>query len=640
LWMLAAHLCAAVIAVSVLNVIGSCAARCGVRALASKRAVCLVFGFVLLSIALSNYAKASLAFYGWMLYAYAIPLALAISTATASVLWPLLDEHREQAAKHRWLVRSVVIAVFFLFGFAALRVPTLVGAADWNNIVQYSFDVVFWMVVAVAIYLLRPSTKRYTIYAITAATALAVSAYAGVEYSALYWASSLGETPAEIQSAVLNFSGINTSFGLVYSTLHPEPAVRCGEFCRILRQCTNMKDTIAKRDLDLVDDLKAANGPRPNIFLIVVDSMRPDYLGAYNPKVDFTPNLDAFARESVVRHHAFTSYAGTSLSEASIFAGALLLHSHYPKPFNRENNMRRLAQTDGYQLLVSDDPIVRQIMDPQDVKLDRGKAWNEVELGETYRQLTPYLDQQAVDKRPIFFYTQPQNVHQGTSNRQVEMTREDWQYRPGFDKVTTYRVHEVDNIFGKIVADLKARGIYDNSIIVLTADHGDGLPYSVCHGHNIEICPEVLRVPLIIHLPPSMRSQVVFDDSQVATPSDILPTLYYLLGHRPIEHELIFGRPLFVDTTQELESYRRKDLFFVSDARPAYGILLDDAHYMYLTYDSTAQSFFYDLTVDRDGRHDIVSTEITERSNRRLIEYLFAIGDYYGYRPTGGREGF
>ncbi len=96
----------------------------------------------------------------------------------------------------------------------------------------------------------------------------------------------------------------------------------------------------------------------------MIDSLRQDYVGAYNSKVDFTPNLDAFASDSVVIHNVYTQYAGTSLSEPAIWAGAMLLHAHYLQPFTRVNSLEKLATADGYQMVVSDDEILRQLLSP------------------------------------------------------------------------------------------------------------------------------------------------------------------------------------------------------------------------------------------------------------------------------------
>src|SRR4029077_2830824 len=135
----------------------------------------------------------------------------------------------------------------------------------------------------------------------------------------------------------------------------------CGDLCRILRQYTNVRDTHISQGVKLVDDMIPAQGERPNVFIFVIDSMRADYLGAYNPQVDYTPNLDALARDSVVFHRMYTQYAGTSISEPAIWAGAELLHPHFPKPFDDVNSLRTLARTDGYELVVSYDTVLKQL---------------------------------------------------------------------------------------------------------------------------------------------------------------------------------------------------------------------------------------------------------------------------------------
>ena len=115
--------------------------------------------------------------------------------------------------------------------------------------------------------------------------------------------------------------------------------------------------------------------------------MRPDYLGAYNPRVNYTPNLDAFARDSIVLHNAYSQYAGTSLSEPALWAGAMMLHAHYLQPFSKVNGLEQMLRTDNYQMVVSMDEVVKEILSPDDrsrTKLDMDKKlWNQLEIGST-----------------------------------------------------------------------------------------------------------------------------------------------------------------------------------------------------------------------------------------------------------------
>ena len=76
---------------------------------------------------------------------------------------------------------------------------------------------------------------------------------------------------------------------------------------------------------------------------------------------------------------------------------------------------------------------------------------------------------------------------------------------PGFHGPYAARVRQIDACFGELVDTLKRLHLYDNSIIVLTSDHGDSLGEGQRWGHGFTAFPEVLRIPLIIHLPPALR---------------------------------------------------------------------------------------------------------------------------------------
>ena len=52
-------------------------------------------------------------------------------------------------------------------------------------------------------------------------------------------------------------------------------------------------------DVDFVRPLTKAPGRAPNIFFFVIDSLRRDYVSAYNPAVTFTPSFGKFAAENL-----------------------------------------------------------------------------------------------------------------------------------------------------------------------------------------------------------------------------------------------------------------------------------------------------------------------------------------------------
>jgi arylsulfatase A-like enzyme len=178
--------------------------------------------------------------------------------------------------------------------------------------------------------------------------------------------------------------------------------------------------------------------------------------------------------------------------------------------------------------------------------------------------------------------------------------------------------------------------MYDDSINIETSDHGDATGEFGRTSHSTSIWPEIMRVPLIVHLPANMRERLVYDDTRLSTLTDIAPTLYYLLGHRPIRQNPLYGRPLFSEEKQELDAYPARDLLLASDVRAVYGILTSDGRYLYATYDSPAQSYLFDLDADPNAQHSILTAPLKQHYDEQIIEHLHMVGDYYGYKPGVG----
>jgi hypothetical protein len=636
-WSIVSHVTVAIVLISLVNLSRSAASR---SAQARKWRWIFLNGlvFVSLSALFFRFLENALSFDGWPAALYAVSLAGALTLLGFSVARPFLEAMRaaEEISSRQKIVLSLVAAAVSL---AALAVPTLLGGGDWNGLYQGSFTLIFWVVVSICVFRLWPPRGTYPLQTIAAVVILSLVAYKGLQMTELFWAKPLGKTEDEIQRGFANYAVRDVSFSLTNRLLGNGQSENCGELCRILREYTEVRDAKTATDVKLVDPLTPTKGERPNIFLFVIDSVRRDYLGAYNPKVTFTPQLDAFARDSVAVRNVFTPYAGTSLSEPAIWAGALLLHAHFLQPFSRVNSLEKLATTDGYRMFVSQDEVLNEVLSPSDplVKLDTDKQlWNQLEVCSTTRQLENALEHRADKTRPIFFYSQPKNVHQFARNDLPTAKAANWPPQPGFNYRISFELHQVDECLGGFFAWLKTRGLYDESIIIVTSDHGDATGEFGRNSHSLIIYPEIMRVPLLMHLPKAMQGKLVHDDERVSALIDIAPSLYYLLGHRPIVANPLFGRPLFAQTEEELHSYRREDLLFASDVRAAYGILADHGRYFYATYDSPAQSYLYDLAHDPNGEHDVLTSALKKQYDARIIEYLHEIADFYGYKPGIG----
>ena len=262
----------------------------------------------------------------------------------------------------------------------------------------------------------------------------------------------------------------------------------------------------------------------------------------------FTPGIDAFARESTVFTRAFTRYGATGLSVPSIWVGGMILHKQYVTPFAPMNALHALLDRHEYRRWISMDNIVEVIM-PRDAVARAARRQSRRRrlplLPVARRAARPARPPHARTGPPAFAWSLPQDIHVAVLNRESSAPTGRGDYT-GFYAPYASRIGGFDACFGGFIADLKARGLYDDSIVVLTSDHGDSLGEEGRWGHAYTIYPEVLQVPLIVHVPPALRERFQAAPDALAFTTDITPTLYTLLGHdvRPQPESPIFGRPL------------------------------------------------------------------------------------------------
>lgn len=94
-------------------------------------------------------------------------------------------------------------------------------------------------------------------------------------------------------------------------------------------------------------------------------------------------------------------------------------------------------------------------------------------------------------------------------------------------------VHEIDSCFGTLVEQVRRAGKLEDTIIVLTTDHGDCLGAHGLFCKNIGAFEEVYNVPLVLAGPGLARGEV--SSARVGT-HELCPTLLELAGAEPIRH--------------------------------------------------------------------------------------------------------
>ncbi len=383
-------------------------------------------------------------------------------------------------------------------------------------------------------------------------------------------------------------------------------------------------------DLAALDGTPAA--VRPHIFVFVVDSLRRDYVSAYNPRVTFTPALERFARESTVFERAFTRYGATGLSVPSLWVGGLVLHKQYVTPFTPMNTLARLLEHEQYTQWISMDNILDVIL-PASARrspLDAAVQVADFRLCRTLAEIRGRLDRLNAGGPPAFVYSLPQDVHIAAITREGAAPVDGASYGAFYAPYAS-RVRRLDACFGEFIDDLKRRGLFDHSLIVVTADHGDSLGEQGRMGHAYTIFPEILQVPLIVHLP-SAWAGVRADTAAPASTIDLTPTLYALLGHEPRPPAAFFGHPLFRKDGAPAPPRSTDPQVVASSYGSVYGTLLDDARRLYVFDGIALREYAYELDGTGAGRSTAIADEDRVRGQRAIREAVEGIARLYRYR--------
>ncbi len=521
----------------------------------------------------------------------------------------------------------------------AYAIPFLLGSRDWDFVLQRLAVIAVWLV---SLQMVRWSGVRMHGRAAALAVLLVVAGgaagFLGFAKVSLY-----NPEPSPFwQGTLETYAGADISFKTAQDVLaRPVDNQAYKRFYEFLKRNTNLGQDakVGPVDVSLVANLQPIPGPKPNIFLFVIDSLRQDFVPPYNPEAaEYMPEMARFAEDSAVLKNAYTRYGGTALSEPAIWVGAMQLHKQYIEPFSPMNNLQKLLDAGGYQSYVSIDPILRTILRPDpsivemDTQLNQGsKLWSDLDFVQTLKELETRIDARQSNSdqtKPIFAYSQPQNVH--------TLTLERAKIKGGRKAVSVSELRRIDSAFGEFVAFLRQRGLYDNSIIIVTADHGDSYGEFGRYGHADFLFPEIIRIPLIVHLPPAMRKEFVWDERLPAFNADITPSLYYLLGYRPLRNDERFGRPLFTHTMEEQSAYLRDQYLIVSSYAPVYAILGGRGQSLFIVDAVNSKNYYYDLSADPRGAINHVTVQIRNENEALIRRDVGLIDELYGWHSTGG----
>lgn len=303
-------------------------------------------------------------------------------------------------------------------------------------------------------------------------------------------------------------------------------------------------------------------GAPPNIVLVTVDTLRADHLGGGGRPGAFTPFIDAFLAESTSFPEAIAPRSQTWPTLASILTGqSPVVHgirrNGQPMVEGIPTLEERLAEQ-GYACAAflsnagqagwpGFDPVA-DLRDQDERLLGAAKGWMR---GQTDRPFFlwihffgPHRPYGATPPWTDRFDPGYAGPIDGSIEQMTAITTGALEPTPAdvAHMIARYdaEIGEVDRHFGDLLRHLDLLGIRGNTIVALTADHGEELYERHRYwSHSASIYDTVLRVPLAFRWPGRIRAGQ--RNAGLAASVDIAPTLLRLAGGRPLEGD---GRDL------------------------------------------------------------------------------------------------
>ena len=304
-------------------------------------------------------------------------------------------------------------------------------------------------------------------------------------------------------------------------------AVLLTAYCSMMA-CKPSADSPVPSPTTAVPPPAPAGAKKHNVLVWVVDTLRPDHLSVYGYERQTSPRLEELADQGVVFENARAPSPWTKPSTASLLTGVC------PKKHGAVGYYGRLEgppllsthlQARGYQTVAfSANPWVHPRWG-----FGSGFTMFNTKHQELYnksasavvRALLAYLREDASE--PFFCYVHILDPHDAYAPPPPFDTM--WGKRLPQRAVMGRHLHEppsaviedlirgydgeiafADEQFGVVLDELRERGLYDDTLVVFTSDHGEEFFEHGLGGHGRTLHEELIRIPLVVKFPGAARA--------------------------------------------------------------------------------------------------------------------------------------
>jgi arylsulfatase A-like enzyme len=295
----------------------------------------------------------------------------------------------------------------------------------------------------------------------------------------------------------------------------------------------------------------------PSLLLISIDTARADHFAAYGYPRDTSPNLVALAAEGARFEQAYAPTATTAPSHATLLTALDPIGHHVFKNgvvlSSKHVTLAQILEKHGYRTGAF---VSSYVLAPR-FGLNRGFADYEAP-GASSRALQPrsarakaptlyrianetteralvWLEAAAGGGQPFFLFLHYFDPHhpywppEPFRGRYLDELPSERRTRDeAFVELYDAELAFIDHQLGLLIDALEAHGIANDTVVVFTADHGEGLGEHGWKGHGLFLYEEAVRVPLVMRWPERIGPGLVFEEPVGIV--DLVPSLLDLMG--------------------------------------------------------------------------------------------------------------
>lgn len=377
-----------------------------------------------------------------------------------------------------------------------------------------------------------------------------------------------------------------------------------------------------------------------NVILISIDTLRADHLGCYGYEKNTTPNIDEFSKNAFLFENAYSPAPLTTLALRSIMTGRLISNDNKNDIISYYNDATFLAE-----ILSERGYLTVGFVDHRGLghhRLTLSKGFNSFHnFAKDHMSVTSHILTENVinwlernHKNKFFLwvhYFDPHfnynplpeyeelfgfskedcgRIYNGIDIEKIRKIEHDLTKKEVECLISLYdaEIFYTDKYIGKLLGKIKDLNLETNTVIIITADHGEEFRERTRIGHEMTLYNELIHVPLIIKMPNQAPAKI---KENISTKE-----IFNILSNLDSNKSIKFDENIISRTYHYYKNHRTEPNDFTIISK----------NYKYIYNPKTKKEEFYNLQEDIEEKNNLImnagSADKKQELKQELISWI------------------